>query len=169
MSCMTAKPFVDTNILLYAYDRGAQERRLTAAALVSALWRRGGGILSTQVLQEFYVNVTRKIATPLPSAKAWSVVEHYCTWQVEQNGCDTVLHATQIQQRYQLSFWDALIIAAAAQGGADTLLSEDLNPGQIIAGVRVVNPFAPDDPSIRTLLDTGVGEVSGAACGPQTS
>jgi predicted nucleic acid-binding protein len=79
-----------------------------------------------------------------------------------------VLHATQIQDRHQLSFWDALIIAAAAQGGADTLLSEDLNPGQIIAGVRVVNPFAPDDPSIRALLDTAVGAAAGTAYGPRT-
>jgi predicted nucleic acid-binding protein len=168
MSCTTAKPFVDTSVLLCAYDLGAGERRKTAAALVSALWRRGGGILSTQVLQEFYVNVTRKTATPLPAAKARGIIEQYCTWQVEQNGCDTVLHATQIQDRHQLSFWDALIIAAAAQGGADMLLSEDLSPGQIIAGVCVVNPFAPDDPRIRALLDTGVGEAAGTAHGPKT-
>ena len=162
---MTAKPFVDTNVLLYAYDRQAGERRARAATLLRALWQRGGGMLSTQVLKEFFVNVTRKIDPPLAPAKARVVIGDYCTWQVEQTGCDTVLHATELQERYALSFWDALIVAAAAQGGADTLLSEDLNAGQVIAGVRVVNPFADDDPAVRALLGVGVGVSEPAAAG----
>lgn len=163
---MNAKPFVDTNLLLYAYDRQAGERRARAAALLRALWQRGGGMLSTQVLNEFFVNVTRKIDPPLAPAKARVVIGDYCTWQVEQTGCDTVLHATELQARYRLSFWDALIVAAAAQGGAATLLSDDLNAGQVIAGVRVVNPFADDDPTMRALLGTGIGEPPAAGCGP---
>ncbi len=155
---MSAKPFLDTNVLLYAYDRQAEPRRSTAAALLRALWQGGGGILSTQVLQEFYVNVTRKIPSPLPPASARAIVDHYCTWQVERNDCDTVLRAAEIQQRHQLSFWDALIVAAAAQGAAETLLSEDLNSGQVIAGVRIVNPFRTNDPDVCALLGHATGE-----------
>jgi predicted nucleic acid-binding protein len=81
---------------------------------------------------------------------------------VERNDCATVLRATEIQQRHQLSFWDALIVAAAAQGGAEMLLSEVLNPGQVIAGVRTVNPFSMDDPDVRALLGNRVEEPGAA-------
>lgn len=160
---MIVKPFVDTNILIYAHDREAGARRDSAAELVRHLWQRGGAVLSTQVLHEFYVNVTRKIPSPLTPAKARGIVENYCAWQVEISTCETIRQATDIQERHQLSFWDALIVATAAQGGADVLFSEDLNAGQLIEGVRVINPFTADTETMRALLSnaTNGGPQSG--------
>lgn len=138
---MSDKTFIDTNILIYAHDVDAGLKHARACALIRSLWETRQGVLSIQVLQEFYVNVTRKIATPLGFATARGLIETYRVWQVEIGTIDTVLRATEIQERHQLSFWDALIIAAATQGGATLLLSEDLNHGQSIEGVQVRNPF----------------------------
>ena len=99
------------------------------------------GVISVQVLQEFYVNITRKIPQPLPLADARGLVGVYRAWRVEVTTAETVLRASEIQERNQLSFWDAMILATAVQGGAETLLSEDMNHGQMIEGVRVENPF----------------------------
>jgi len=93
------------------------------------------------VLQEFYVNVTRKIAKPLSLALAREIMNDYLSWQVVNNTPETILLASEIQERHLLSFWDSLIIAAAKQGGATTLLTEDLNHGQVIEGIRIENPF----------------------------
>lgn len=138
---MSDRVFVDTNILIYAYDLDAGAKHVRAQALVRSLWEAGGGMVSTQVLQEFYVNVTRKIPVPLTLAVARGIIDSYRAWQVEINSVDTLLQASEIQERHQLSFWDSMIVAAAAQGGAATLLSEDLNHGQQIGGVRIENPF----------------------------
>lgn len=138
---MSDKPFVDTNILLYAHDLDAGPRHERAAALVRHLWETGGAMISIQVLQEFYVNVTRKIDRPLPPAQARGLIEIYQAWQVECPDAAAVLRASEIQERSQLSFWDAMIISTACQGGASVLLSEDLNHSQVIEGIRVENPF----------------------------
>lgn len=140
---MTGKTFVDTNILLYAHDRGAGEKGEIAAARLRDLWETEQGVLSVQVLQEFFVNVTRKIAVPLPVPVAREMLRIYRPWVRRESTADTVLRATELMELAQLSFWDALIVAAAEEAGAQTLLSEDLNGGQVIAGVRVVNPFSP--------------------------
>jgi predicted nucleic acid-binding protein len=155
---MIVKPFVDTNVLLYAYDKAAGMRHETARLVIRALWEQGGAVLSTQVLQEFYVNVTRKIPKPLSPAAARGILSGYCAWQVEQARCDTVLRASEVQERHRLSFWDGLIVAAAAQGGADVLLSEDLNAGQVIEGVRVVDPFDETDPMLHQLLGNRIAD-----------
>ena len=138
--------FVDTNILIYAHDVDADDRHWRARQLVSELWESGLGMLSTQVLSEFYVNVTRKIPSPLDPPTTRALIEPYLSWQVQTLGHESVLMASEIQQRQRISYWDALIIHAAASGGAAVLYSEDLNAGQIIEGVEVVNP----------LIDTGV-------------
>lgn len=138
---MSVEAFVDTNVLIYAHDLDAGEKREAAAALLRDLWEREAGLLSTQVLQEFYVNVTAKIRQPLSPATARGVMENYLSWPVQTNGPGTILFASEIQERHRLSFWDAMIVAAAAEGGAKTLYSEDLNHGQVIEGVRVQNPF----------------------------
>lgn len=138
---MNGRLFVDTNILVYAHDLDAGIRHDQAVALMKTLWENETGMLSTQVLQEFYVNVTRKIPAPLSPAIARGLIDAYRTWQIEINTLDTVLQASEIQERNHLSFWDAMIVAAAARGGASTLLTEDLNPGQFIEGVEVRNPF----------------------------
>jgi len=136
-----AKHFVDTNILIYAHDLDAGEKHLKAAEVVRTLWDSGTGVLSTQVLQEFYVNVTRKIPQPLPLSKARGLVGAYGAWDVSCPTLETLLAASEIQERHQLSFWDAMIVAAAQEAGADTLLTEDLNHGQLIEGIHVVNPL----------------------------
>jgi predicted nucleic acid-binding protein len=141
---MTARVFVDTNILIYAYDRDAGDKHRLACDLVRRLWVEGNGVLSTQVLQEFYVNATAKISNPISLPEARAVISRYLVWHVEANTPESILRASEIQERYQLSFWDALIVAAAAQTGAAMLYTEDLNHGQSIEGVKVINPFRAD-------------------------
>jgi predicted nucleic acid-binding protein len=138
---MTGRLFVDTNILIYAHDLDAGVKHSAASRLLINIWEAGTGILSVQVLQEFYVNITRKIPSPLPKAIARGLISNYMAWQVELNTPQTLLHASEIEERYQLSFWDSLIIAAAYQGGSDKILTEDLNHGQVIEGIVIENPF----------------------------
>ncbi len=133
--------FLDTNILIYAHDVDAGDRHWRAKAVVKSLWETAGGMLSTQVLSEFYVNVTRKIPSPLEPAQARSIIEPYLSWKVQTLGPESVLAASELQQRHRISYWDALIVHAAASGGASILYSEDLSDGQMIEGVRIVNPL----------------------------
>jgi predicted nucleic acid-binding protein len=138
---MSDKVFVDTNILIYAYDLDAGEKHAIASNVLRQLWRDGTGVLSTQVLQEFYVNVTAKIPHRISPAEARGVISRYLVWPVEENTGDSIVRASEVQERHRLSFWDALIVVAAVKAGAATLMSEDLNNGQVIEGVKVVNPF----------------------------
>jgi predicted nucleic acid-binding protein len=138
---MRDKVFVDTNILIYAYDLASGVKRKRAVEAVKALWDKGNGVLSTQVLQEFYVNVTRKLGHPITPDKARSILATYLAWQVEVIRPDSVLKASEIQERHKISFWDAMIVVAAIQSGAIKILTEDLNHGQLIEGVLIENPF----------------------------
>ncbi len=133
--------FLDTNILIYAHDTEAGERHRRAAQIVAGLWDTRAGLLSVQVLQEFYVNVTRKIPKPLPFSTAREIVRYYSCWNLERIMAEDVLRASEIEEQNRISFWDALIVTAAIKGGASRILSEDLNPGQVIAGVPIENPF----------------------------
>lgn len=134
--------FVDTNILVYAHDADAGEKRERAALKLRQLWEDGTGAVSVQVLQEFYVNVTRKLDTPVARSTAREVVSAYGAWIREPTTVETVLRAADISDLSQISFWDALIVAAAEQADADQVLSEDLSGGQSIAGIRIVNPLS---------------------------
>jgi len=138
---MTDKVFVDTNILVYAHDADAGPKRQRAAAVLRDLWDARSGTLSTQVLQEFYINATRKIRTPLSPGLAREVVRNYASWVDSSITPDTLLRASEISETWGLSFWDGLIVAAAEQNRTARLLSEDLSHGSLIAGVRIVNPF----------------------------
>ncbi len=138
---MTVKVFVDTNVLVYAYDRGAGSRHERAQSLLEKLWKEGNGILSTQVLQEFYVNVRRKAKRPVSIEQARSLISDYLSWDPIVNDGATMLEAIDVEQRYQLSFWDSLIVAAAQKGGASVLFSEDFNQGQKFGSVVIQNPF----------------------------
>lgn len=133
--------FVDTNILVYAHDEDAGVKRERALDMLRALWASGMGRLSVQVLQEFYVNVTRKLATPVARSTAREVVTAYGPWIRTSTTAATVTRAAEIADMAQLSFWDALIVAAAEEAGATLLYSEDFNTGQTIVGVKVVNPL----------------------------
>ena len=138
---MTVKTFVDTNILVYAYDRGAGDRHEKALNLIEQLWQKGNGILSTQVLQEFYVNVRRKAQHPVTVEQARALIADYLAWDPIVNDGAAMLEAIDLEKRYQLSFWDSLIIAAAQKGGASIIYSEDFNHGQKFGSVEVLNPF----------------------------
>lgn len=138
---MSDKVFVDTNVLVYAHDRAAGLKHAKAAENVRALWMERRGVLSTQVLQEFFVNVTRKSASPLSAGAAKRVIQNYLAWQVIVNDGQAILEAIDLQGRFRLSFWDALIVQSAVSAGCATLLSEDLNSGQQYESLRVVNPF----------------------------
>jgi predicted nucleic acid-binding protein len=137
---MSVKTFLDTNVLIYAHDADAGAKHEIAKGVLRELWSQRAGVLSMQVLQEFYVNVTRKIATQLPKASARTVVDSYTVWCIDTTPAE-ISAAFRIEDEAGIGFWDALIIAAARKAGAARVLSEDLNPGQIIAGVRIENPF----------------------------
>lgn len=134
--------FIDTNVLVYAYDRDAGDRRRVARERLEDCWARETGALSTQVLQEFYVSVTRKIPRPLAPAEARGRIVSLKAWHVIEVTADDVLAASELAERHVLSFWDALIVRAASRARSAELLTEDLNDGQVIEGVRIRNPFA---------------------------
>ena len=138
---MSDKTFVDTNVLIYAHDADAGEKQRVAKSILRELWSERTGVLSAQVLQEFYVNVTRKIASPLPKDAARLVVSSYAIWCGETTPSQ-ITAAFRIEDESQIGFWDALIVSSAADFGASRILSEDLNAGQRIAGVLIENPFA---------------------------
>jgi len=138
---MNGKIFVDTNVLVYSHDLDAGAKREIAVTVMQKLWEQEIGVISTQVLQEFYVNVTRKIPKPLSPSTARGIIENYLFWHVELNDSDTILLASEIGERHILSFWDSLIIAAASSAKTDKILTEDLNHGQMIEGILIENPF----------------------------
>ncbi len=137
---MSGKAFIDTNLFIYAHDIDSASKHDIAKRILQELWNTRTGVLSTQVLQEFYVNVTRKIAKPLSKATARGIVNSYVIWCIETTAAE-VSAAFRIEDEARIGFWDALIVAAAVKAGADRILSEDLNAGQTISGVRVENPF----------------------------
>jgi predicted nucleic acid-binding protein len=138
---MSDRYFVDTNILMYAHDRAAGSKHERAKALVEELWRDRVGVVSTQVLQELAVNLRRKAGRPLDGKATREIVADYLTWQVVVNGGDSIPEALDLEARFQISFWDALVIQAAQAAGATLLYSEDLSDGQTYGSVRVTNPF----------------------------
>jgi predicted nucleic acid-binding protein len=137
--------FVDTNILIYAHDDSAGGKRDQARVLVEQLWESRDGCLSVQVLQEFFVNVTRKIAKPLDAETAKEIIADLSRWYLHVPAADDVLAAIGIHQHTGISLWDAMIVRSAAEIGCTVLYSEDLNAGQQYAGVRVENPFQSRD------------------------
>jgi predicted nucleic acid-binding protein len=136
------KIFLDTNIIIYAFDVSAGEKHGEARKIMADLWGAGRGLLSTQVLQEFFVSVTQKIPRPLSLKAAKEIVSDLLKWEVVINDGQSILEAADIQSNHNFSFWDSLIIQAAIRGDASFLLSEDLSDGQTIRGVTIRNPFA---------------------------
>jgi predicted nucleic acid-binding protein len=138
---MSDKYFVDTNVLIYAHDRSAGSKHRRAQGLIEQLWDSGRGVLSTQVLQELCVNLRRKVHHPPPTAELRQLLRDYSTWEVVANTPASVVEALDIEERYKISFWDALILHAADIAGASILYTEDLSVSQNYRGIRVVNPF----------------------------
>ena len=136
---MAAERFLDTNILLYGYDLNAPEKRAVAQSFIERAWTETGRTaISVQVLQEFYVNFIRK---GQPPAVASALIGDFSLWPVIDNSLALFRLGISIQARWQLSLWDAMIVAAAQASGASELLTEDLNHGQDYGGVRAINPF----------------------------
>jgi predicted nucleic acid-binding protein len=138
---MSGKIFLDTNILVYAHDASEGAKHARAQAVMDDLWTSRQGVLSTQVLQEFAFNLRRRISPPLSTAETREWLVEYMRWEVVTNTPNSILNALEIEEHYQVSFWDAMILQAAASAGADTLYSEDLSDGQTYGTVRVKNPL----------------------------
>jgi predicted nucleic acid-binding protein len=137
---MMSRVFVDSNVLIYAHDTSDERKHRIASQVLKQLWLSRTGRLSVQVLQEFDTISTRKIAHPIPKFEARDTVEEFAEWCVQTTPKE-IASASRIEDEAKISFWDALIVATAVKSGADRILSEDLNPGQIIAGITIVNPF----------------------------
>ena len=135
------KTFVDTNILVYAHDESETRKRAIAAGLLHDLWQSGMGVLSTQILQEFYVVATRKLNPPMSPEMARKIVALYAEWQPVRVDVPIILAASTLQERHQISFWDALIVESARRAGATRLITEDLQDGRDFDGVAVEDPF----------------------------
>ena len=133
--------FVDTNVLVYAYNFADPHKHLVAKTLLSGLWNSGKGILSIQVMQEFYVVVTQKVSNPISSETAIQIIEDLGKWGYHIPKLEDIIEAVQIQQRNKLSFWDALIICSAKKSGCNIIWTEDLNHNQVYEGLKVLNPF----------------------------
>ena len=138
---MTERTFVDSNILIYAHDKYAGPKQRIAALRLNELWKHGSGVISPQVMQEFYVNSTRKLSVPLSKQEAQDILVDFSPWCVATTMSE-VYSACQIEDEARINFWDALIVASACTAGATRILSEDMNHGQEISGVRIENPFA---------------------------
>jgi predicted nucleic acid-binding protein len=134
--------FFDTNILVYMFDADAAEKKEMACSRFEIDAAAGRALLSTQVLQEFYVSVTRKLSIPLEPEVAEEVVRNLSTLPVIGIDAETIMAAIGRSRRAHLSFWDSLIIETALVGGAECLVTEDMQHGRIIDGLRVENPFA---------------------------
>ncbi len=139
---MTALHFVDSNVLVYRHDRDEPAKQSTAQRVLAALWRSQTGRVSTQVLNEFYAVVTRKLALPVAAPIARQEVRQLQAWRPVPVTDELYERAWAIEDRFGLSWWDALIVAAAEQARCRYLLTEDLQDGQELDGLAVVNPFA---------------------------
>jgi predicted nucleic acid-binding protein len=142
MIAESQRDFVDANLLVYAFDSSAGRKQQLAKALLERLWQSNSGCVSVQVLQEFFVTVTKKVAKPLPVEEAKARVRDFAAWRVFSPTPEDVLAAIDLHAQAKIRFWDAMIVLAAAESGCDVLWTEDLNDGQLLRGVRIRDPFA---------------------------
>ena len=142
---MNAELFADTNILVYAFDRGESAKQAVAQELMRREGATGNIAVSTQVLQEFYVVVTRKLTVTLPVVQAYEAVHCFADYPLVQVDVALILRAIKRNETERISFWDALIIEAALKAGCKTLLSEDMQAGREVDGMQIRNPFANTD------------------------
>jgi predicted nucleic acid-binding protein len=141
---MTEPVFVDTNILVYTRDAADPKRQGRAREWMKLLWKERRGRVSAQVLDELYVTVTRKLRPGLDPETARVFVRTLFAWDPIPIDSKLLDNAWTVEDRFSISFWDALVVSAAQLGGCATLLTEDLQDGQDLDGVRIVNPFLHD-------------------------
>jgi predicted nucleic acid-binding protein len=134
--------FVDTNVLVYAFDKGSSPKKRVAERLMNELMEEDRLRVSTQVLQELFVTLTGKVSQRCSSEEALAVLEDLTAWPLIVVDYAAIRAAVGLADQDRLSFWDALVVVAAARAGAKVLYTEDLNDGQEILGVRISNPFA---------------------------
>jgi len=142
MSVEAQREFVDANVIVYAFDASAGRKQHTAAALLERLWESNTGCVSVQVLQEFFVTVTKKVAKPLTVEEATLRTRELAAWKVFAPTADDVVAAIGLHAQAKIGFWDAMIVLAAVECGCDVLWTEDLHDGQTVRGVRIRNPFS---------------------------
>ncbi|MFP4309093.1 MAG: PIN domain-containing protein, partial [Desulfococcaceae bacterium] len=135
------RSFFDTNVLVYLFDTDAPEKQEKSRILLENESQSGRLVISTQVLQEFYVTATRKLAEPLSAKEGEETIRHLSTFPVIQIEVEHILGAVQRSQALGFSFWDALIVETALSSGSTVLYTEDLQHGQIIEGLEIINPF----------------------------
>lgn len=138
---MIAPVFVDTNVLVYARDASAEDKHARAREWMAHLWQAQRGRLSFQVLHEYYAVTTRKLRPALSPAEARGEVRTLLAWQPQPMNGDLLESAWDVEDRFRLSFWDALVVAAAQTAGCRYLLTEDLRHGQELDGLTVLSPF----------------------------
>jgi len=138
---MSDNVFVDTNVLLYSRDASEPAKQSLAAARLDELWENRRGRISVQVLNEYFVNVTRKLKPGLSAEEAWDDIEALAAWNPLPLDMALLTRSFAAHRRYQLSWWDAMIIAAAEAAGCSRILSEDLSDGASYFGITVENPF----------------------------
>jgi predicted nucleic acid-binding protein len=137
---MPGRTFLDTNILIYAQDTSAPAKQHKSRELIASLADTVDGVISTQVIQEFFVAATRKLGVAPLAAKG--IIKTFGVFEIVQVSPALIQEAIDCAVLNELSFWDALILASAASAGCSTLLSEDLNHGQVVLGVTIRNPYA---------------------------
>jgi len=142
---MAGKIFLDTNIFIYAHNLDAGVKYEKGSRVIKDIWEKGNGIISTQVLQEFYVHLTKNIADPLSPTVARNLARNYLSWEVVHTGPETIFHASEIEEQYGLSFWDSLIVSAASEAKAEKIFTENWIHGQMIEGMLIENPFIKMD------------------------
>ncbi len=139
---MADRVMVDTNVLLYAYDRGEPSKQLQSLTLLDHLAVNGLGVLTSQVLAEFFVNATRRLRPPLTTEEAYGCIQNYLlSWEILDISGPIVLEAVRGVRTYQMSYWDAQIWASAKMNQIPVVFSEDFGSRVLIEGVRFVNPF----------------------------
>jgi len=133
--------FIDTNVLVYAFDQSGSPKKQIAQRLMNELMEEDRLRVSTQVLQELFVTLTRKVSRRCSSEEGLAVLEDLSAWPLMVVDFAAIRAAANLAEQAKLSFWDALVVVAASRAGASVLYTEDLNDGQEILGVRVTNPF----------------------------
>ena len=136
---MPGKAFLDSNVLAYAQDKDSPDKRKISRKLIEELGRSGNGVISTQVMQEFYVAATRKLAVDALAAK--NVLKTFSVFEIVQVTPELIQDAVDCSILNVLSFWDALVLVAASAAGCSTVYTEDMNAGQTVLGLKLQNPF----------------------------
>ena len=150
---MTGPVFVDTNVFVYRHDASDPVKQARAQQWIALLARRRAGRLSVQILQELYATLTRVGRPSFDTADARQIVEALAAWEPIPISLDIVRRAWLVEERFRLAWWDALVVAAAQSGECPILLTEDLQHGQVLDGLRVVDPFAAADSSPQQVLE----------------